>query len=311
MLEAMSLRWLRVVTAVVLVLAAAGTGYLHGSRAARKGAPRIAVTTVTAPAPGSVRVLYSLARKQNDREIIALIDAAKTRAYFAIYEFTLKDVADALVRAKRRGLDVRGLVDRRESAKSYDAPIMAELLAAGIPIETENHADGGGIMHIKALVTDAAYAIGSYNWTASATTRNDELLEIGTDPALVATYAKILEALLTAYAGTKAPAAGAAAKVLAGTYDFTAAAAHVGEYAAVQGTLVDAHRSARGTVFLDFCASYKSCPFSAVIFGDDVSKFGDLSRFDGKRVTLTGTISSYRHRAEIKITDPSQLASGS
>ncbi|OYV63030.1 MAG: hypothetical protein B7X03_03440, partial [Parcubacteria group bacterium 21-58-10] len=247
----------RAAAALVLALAAGGVGYAAGGNGQTASAD-MAAQTVTTPPAGSIRVVYSLDRKQNDKEIIALIDAAKTKIYFAMYEFTLKDIADALVAAKKRGVDVRGLVDAGESANSYDKPVITELVSAGIPVETEKHKDGSGIMHIKAIVTDSAYALGSYNWTGSATTENDELLEIGTDPALRQTYENILTRLLNEYKGTNA-AATAAAPVSAGTIDYTQAPAHVGEYASVRGTLIDAYTSASGTVFLDFCTSYKTC----------------------------------------------------
>ena len=295
-------RW---VGALILAIAAASGGYAAGS-ANVAAIPVIQAQTVSAPPIDSVRVVYSLTQKQNDKEIISLIEGAKSYIYFAMYEFTLKDVADALVAAKQRGLEVRGVVDAGESSKSYDKPIIAELVAAGIPVETEKHPDGNGIMHIKAIVTDSAYALGSYNWTGSATTENDELLEIGTDPHMVQVYTDVLTKLLDAYQGTNA-AAQAAAPVSAGTIDYTDAPGHIGEQASVTGTLADAYTAKSGTVFLDFCKAYKSCPFSGVIFADDVKKFGDLSSFSGTQITLTGTISSYNGQAEIKLSDPSQL----
>jgi len=76
----------------------------------------------------------------------------------------------------------------------------------------------------------------------------------------------------------------------------------------VRGTLVEAYTSKTGTVFLDFCQSYKTCPFSAVIFADDVKAFGDLSRYTGQTITLTGKISSYQDKAEIVLSDPSQIS---
>ena len=296
----------RVVAAVVLAVAALGIGYVLGGSGAG-AAPSAGAATVTAPPAGSVRVLYSLDQKANDQQLIALIDAARTHVYFAIYEFTLKDVADALVRAKQRGVDVRGLADSGESANSYDQPLIQELVSAGIPVETEKHADANGIMHIKLLVTDSAYAMGSYNWTGSATTENDEVLEIGTDPALVQTYEQLLLRLFKKYQGTNAAAA-AAAPVLHGPYSIEQAPDHVGEYAKVTGILVDAYTSASGTVFLDFCKNYKSCPFSGVIFADDAKAFGDLSRYASHTATLTGTITSYQGTAEIKLTKPDQLS---
>ena len=292
--------------AAVLMLAAGGIGYTLGGSGARVPSVSIPAQTVSAPPAGMTRVVYSLDQKQNDQEIIALIDAAKSRIYFAMYEFTLKNIADALVAARKRGVEVRGLVDAGESANSYDKPIIAELVAAGIPVETEKHADGSGIMHIKAIVTDSAYALGSYNWTGSATTENDEILEIGTDPTLRQTYETILTKLLNAYRGTNA-AASAAAPVSIGVISTADAPAHIGSLASVRGTLHDAYTAASGTVFLDFCASYKDCPFSGVIFADDAKQFGDLSRYAGQTVTLTGKISSYQGKAEIVLTDPSQL----
>lgn len=286
--------------AIALVICLGAAGYFLGSKRTLEGVA--GGEALAAPAPASVQLLYSLDAKRNDKALISLIDGAKGHIYFAIYEFTLSDVADALVAAKRRGVDVEGLIDATESQKSYEAPIIALLRHAGIVLETARHPDGNGIMHIKALVTDAAYAVGSYNWTASATRENDELLEIGTDPALVRRYASLLTRLLERYKGSRA------ALVTTRTYDYTDATRHIGEYASVRGTLHRVHTSASGTVFLDFCRNYRSCSFSAVIFSDDASKFGDvLSRDVGKPITLSGTISSYRGRAEIKITDPSQI----
>ena len=51
-------------------------------------------------------------------------------------------------------------------------------------------------MHIKSIVTDKAYVSGSYNWTASATDNNDEIIEIGHDEQTRQKYeATILEVI--------------------------------------------------------------------------------------------------------------------
>jgi len=298
---------IRGVVALVLAAAAGAGGYTLRGEAIANTEPQIPAQTVVAPAADSIRVVYSLDKKQNDKEIIALIDAAKIHVYFAIYTFTLPTIADALVAAKKRGVDVRGIIDSEQGSNSYGAPITTKLLAAGIPVVNEKHSTGNGIMHIKLLVTDSAYALGSYNWTKSATEINDEILEIGTNEALRQTYENILKKLLNAYQGNSA-AAGAAASVSIGLIDYTEAPAHVGDYASVRGTLVEAYTSASGTVFLDFCKSYKTCPFSGVIFADDVKKFGDLSKYNGTVITLTGKISSYQGKAEIVLSDPNQIS---
>lgn len=302
------MRLMRSIVALVLVVSAGTAGYTVRGESV-PAAVSIPAQTIEAPPAGSIRVVYSLDQKQTDKQIIALIDAAKTYIYFAIYTFTLPSIADALVAAKTRGIAVYGVVDAGQAASSYGAPIIKKLVAAGIPVVFEKHATGNGIMHIKALVTDSAYATGSYNWTNSANTINDEVLEIGTDPIVRQTYENILKKLFDKYRANSA-AAGAAANVSIGTISYTDAPGHIGETASVQGILVKAYTSASGTVFLDFCKSYKTCPFSGVIFADDAKEFGDLARYNGTNVTITGKISSYQGRAEIILSEPSQLKGG-
>lgn len=314
-------RLVRAGVALLIALAAGGAGYTLGTEGSAGGAASVAIPaqTVSAPEEGSVRVIYSLDQKQNDKELVALIDGAEEYIYFAIYTFTLHNVADALVAAKKRGVDVRGIVDSEQSRSSYGAPIVAKLRAGGVPLVVEKHASGNGIMHLKLLVTEKVYATGSYNWTKSATLENDEVLEIGTNEKLRQVYENILKRLLDAYRGNAA--AGAAASVFhgeqgrttTGLIDYTQAPEHIGEYASVRGTLVRAYTSASGTVFLDFCKSYKDCPFSGVIFADDAKQFGlsgkgDFSRYEGKLVTLTGKIVLYQGRAEIILSSPTQFS---
>lgn len=293
----------RLVGALLLALAAGTGGYSIGTT--RSAAPvSIPAANVAAPAPGSVRVLYSLDQKQNDQELIALIEGAKTHIYFAVYTFTLTNVAEALVAAKARGVDVRGITDSGQSAEKFSQPVMDILRKGGVPVVVEKHPTGSGIMHIKMLVTDSAYAHGSYNWTKSANTLNDEILEIGTDETLRKTYENILLKLLEAYKGNTA--AGAAVSI--GTIDYTEAGKHIGETASVQGKLLKVYTAKSGVTFLDFCANYKTCPFTAVIFADDLKNFPDLESYEGQTVTLTGKISSYQGKAEIILDSPSQLS---
>lgn len=297
----------KIIAAIVL---AAIAGYLVGTHVPIPTRALPESGTAVTPTTGSVRVLYSLDKKQNDKELVSLINNAHKYIYFAIYEFTLTDVADALVRAKERGVDVRGIVDRENSTTSYEAPIIKELTAAGIPLETQTHPTG--IMHIKALVTENAYASGSYNWTNSATNINDEVLEIGTDNALRSTYENILKRLLAANSGSPIGANGALQSAthtghVSGTIDYTQASKYIGETASVRGAVIDVYTSHSGTTFFDYCVSYGACPFSAVIFASDKSKFGSLTSYQGKMITVSGTLTSYKGRAEMILTSPKQI----
>ena len=90
------------------------------------------------------------------------------------------------------------------------------------------------------------------------------------------------------------------------TYDYTEAKNHEGEYASVTGTIALIYNS-KGTTFFDYCSDYKNCPFSAVIFSSDSSKFGDLQQYSGKTITIKGLIKDYQGKAEIILNDPSQI----
>jgi phosphatidylserine/phosphatidylglycerophosphate/cardiolipin synthase-like enzyme len=139
------------------------------------------------------KVVYSLDRRDIDQEIVRTINSADHYIYFAIYYFSKENIAEALIRAKQRGLDVWGITDAAASLDT-NKQVVNELRSAGIPVETQKHLDG--IMHIKALVTDKAYASGSFNWTESATEANDEVLEIGTNASVRDQYLSIIKEVL-------------------------------------------------------------------------------------------------------------------
>ena len=143
-----------------------------------------------------IQVFYNQDKELN-KELIQLTREADQFVYFAVYTFTRTDLKDALLAAKYRGLKVVGLTDKTQS-KDIDLQkqIVAELKTAGIPVFQQDHL---GIMHLKVLVTEKAYASGSYNWTAAATNLNDEVLEIGHDETLRQTYQNILEKLFNKY----------------------------------------------------------------------------------------------------------------
>jgi phosphatidylserine/phosphatidylglycerophosphate/cardiolipin synthase-like enzyme len=139
------------------------------------------------------RIVYSLDKRQNDKEIIRLIDEASKYIYFAIYFFTKENISSALIRAKERGVIVWGITDKGASKESNEK-IVEELRKAGISVEVQRHEEG--IMHLKTIVTEKAYASGSYNWTSSATVINDEILEIGKNNSVRKKYLAVIQKLL-------------------------------------------------------------------------------------------------------------------
>jgi len=93
----------------------------------------------------------------------------------------------------------------------------------------------------------------------------------------------------------------------AGCVDFRNAGSHTGETSCISGRVLRVFTSRGGNTFLDFCSDYHTCPFTAVVFASDRSKFGNLGALSGHQVELEGLIGVYQGRAEIVIRDPEQL----
>lgn len=89
--------------------------------------------------------------------------------------------------------------------------------------------------------------------------------------------------------------------------DYTQAPDHIGEYAAVTGRVDHIYKSQKGTIFINFCSDYKTCPFGAVIFDSDADKFPDSGRYEGKNVEISGLVRTYHGMAEIILNDPAQI----
>lgn len=144
----------------------------------------------------NVEIYYNRDTQAN-QQIINQIQQADKFVYFAIYTFTRTDIKDALLGAKYRGLEVKGVLDKKQSTEiDAQTKIVKELRSAKIPVAFQTHS---AIMHMKTVVTDKSYASGSYNWTASATDKNDEVLEVGTDDSIRKQYLKVIKELFKNY----------------------------------------------------------------------------------------------------------------
>jgi len=83
---------------------------------------------------------------------------------------TQDELADALIQAHNRGIEIDIIIDDDwlySSGSEYQ-----DLLYAGIDIRGDNRGD---LMHHKVMIIDGYVVVtGSYNWSASAEDRNDE-----------------------------------------------------------------------------------------------------------------------------------------
>jgi DNA/RNA endonuclease YhcR with UshA esterase domain len=89
--------------------------------------------------------------------------------------------------------------------------------------------------------------------------------------------------------------------------DYTQSPDHIGEYACVTGKVDHVYTSQKGTIFINFCSDYKTCPFVAVIFASDADKFSNPAQYGGKTVEISGLVRTYQGQAEIILNDPAQI----
>jgi phosphatidylserine/phosphatidylglycerophosphate/cardiolipin synthase-like enzyme len=119
--------------------------------------------------------------------VLRMIDAARTAIRIQMYTLTLQEVVNALVRARRRGVDVRVIVDRGQLRQDRnDSFRITRLASAGIPVLVDNLP---GLMHNKVMVIDEETVLtGSFNYTWGAEHWNAENLLVLHDPAVAAEY---------------------------------------------------------------------------------------------------------------------------
>jgi DNA/RNA endonuclease YhcR with UshA esterase domain len=82
---------------------------------------------------------------------------------------------------------------------------------------------------------------------------------------------------------------------------------HVGEFATVEGRVVEVNESAAGNVFVNFGAPYPKNTFTAFVSASDTRWFFNLPRLKGTTVQVTGDIRFYQGKPEIVLTKPAQL----
>ncbi len=131
--------------------------------------------------------------------------------------------------------------------------------------------------------------------------------------AIVVLVASTVSALVAYRHGMRrssAPGYSSAAAAVTGAepcVDFGGAGSTVGKPGCIKGRVLKVYTSRAGNTFLDFCADYRDCAFTSVVFSTDRSKFGDLGALSGRVVEVRGPVTSYRGRAEIIIHDPEQI----
>ncbi len=107
--------------------------------------------------------------------LVPLLNSAQESIYFLAYSFTANELGDIVRQKAEAGLTVGGVMDE-EQIKSNQGTEFDPFRQAGINVLIDGI---DGLMHHKVFVIDEKIvAFGSYNFSQSAETRNDENLMI-------------------------------------------------------------------------------------------------------------------------------------
>lgn len=120
------------------------------------------------------------------RDMLTDIANARQSIDLATFEYTLQPVAEALVAAHQRGVQVRLALDRESLEDPVDAKFAGIIEEGGIPISWE---ETTAFLHSKFIIIDNRIVwTGSWNVTINDTYRNNNNLLRITIPSIVENY---------------------------------------------------------------------------------------------------------------------------
>jgi phosphatidylserine/phosphatidylglycerophosphate/cardiolipin synthase-like enzyme len=148
----------------------------------------------TVPATGTIDVAFSPAGGITGM-VTNQIQNAKKSIQIQAYSFTSAEIIHALIAAKKRGVDVRIIIDKSNvngedtSRGQKEKELLDSLVDAGVPIKVDYDFQ---IAHSKIMIIDGLDVItGSFNFTYSAEHNNAEnCLVIHGNKQLADTYVK-------------------------------------------------------------------------------------------------------------------------
>lgn len=138
--------------------------------------------------------------------LIQHIDAAKVSIHIASYETDLVDVAEALIRAQKRGVDVRWITDDEAGLEADPKPGHGQfklMTEAGIAVIDDQR---GALMHHKFWLFDSEVVwTGSTNITISGMFEQDNNVIVIESPELAAIYERQFEDMWSGKFNSRSP----------------------------------------------------------------------------------------------------------
>jgi phosphatidylserine/phosphatidylglycerophosphate/cardiolipin synthase-like enzyme len=168
---------------VAAIVLASSLIFLTGLHDAVKTPPVVAMTAIVAP---TFEVAFS--PKQGATElIIKNIKQAKKSILVAAYSFTSQPIAQELIDASKRGLDIKIVLDKSQGKDRYS--MYSQFADANLPTRINYRYP---IMHNKfMIIDDDTLQLGSFNYTKAAEQRNAEnVMVIHDSPTVIKQYSQ-------------------------------------------------------------------------------------------------------------------------
>ncbi|MFH1234426.1 MAG: phospholipase D-like domain-containing protein [Candidatus Diapherotrites archaeon] len=141
--------------------------------------------------PGENAFLYACPQDACAERLVEFMGSASKSLHIMIYSLTKQEIADAIVAAKEKGLDVKVVMDKGQAAGAHSLDEF--LIESGVQVKIVDP-PGYAIMHNKVAVADGnAFSTGSFNYTQNADSGNAENLLIVKDRAMAEKMEKEFE----------------------------------------------------------------------------------------------------------------------
>jgi phosphatidylserine/phosphatidylglycerophosphate/cardiolipin synthase-like enzyme len=115
-------------------------------------------------------------------KLVELVNGAQTSIRFMIFTYTDQNLANAMIARYKAGVDVAGVIENRGASQGALIP----LECAKVPVKVDGNKY---TMHHKVIIIDNTIVVtGSFNFTKSADTANDDNVLVIYDPSIAQQY---------------------------------------------------------------------------------------------------------------------------
>jgi phosphatidylserine/phosphatidylglycerophosphate/cardiolipin synthase-like enzyme len=184
-----------IILIIVSLIIGAGIGRYAGSNSSVKPTSdnvqiaSMATTTNSEP----LKYYFTQAGDHPEKALVTELGKAQATLDIAIYSLTHPDIVQAIIEAKKRGVNVRIITDQTEAKNKTQGAALQSIKSAGILIKQNTHS---GLMHLKVSIIDnKEFTSGSFNYSNAASTTNDEVLIIDQDPKLALKWDQEFESM--------------------------------------------------------------------------------------------------------------------